>query len=389
MTEDIYLDNSATTPLDQKVIQAMEPYWSRQFGNPSSPHLLGIDAEKTISSCRSQLSKLLDAKVSDLYFTASGTEANNLALFGVANIPFFLRNPGHIITTPMEHPSVLNVIKHLEESGWEVTYLNVDSFGRINALEVKENLRPNTKLVSVMMVNNELGTIAPIAEIGTILEGENKKRNHNIVFHVDAIQALGKIKVNIPELKANLMTFSAHKIFGPKGVGLLYANQEAQIRPILFGGNQENGLRPGTENIPGIVGLTKATQIAVENLDKNNQSLTNLRDRLLEGVDSIPQSRVNSPIDGAPHILNVSFKGVRGEVLIHFLEQRHIYCSMGAACSSRSKETSHVLRAINLHEDELLSSIRISLSPQITLAQIDKVVYSLRETVEEIRNIYM
>lgn len=389
MQHEIYLDNSATTPVAEEVVQAMEPYWSVQFGNPSSPHLRGVAAQKIVSSCRAQLAAILRAQPSELYFTGSGTEANNLALQGVANAPFFLRNPGHIITTPVEHPSVLNVVKHLEKLGWEVTYLPVDRYGKISPEESLRHLRPNTKIVSVMLVNNELGTINPVRQVGEIIQRENQGRQHKIIFHVDAVQALGHIPVKIPDLKAHLCTFSAHKIFGPKGIGLLYAHKDAQLRPIIFGGNQESGLRSGTENVPAIVGLTKAAQLASDGLEENMAKLQQLKSALVEGIRGIPDAQINSPEDGAPHIINVSFPGVRGEVLVHFLEQKRIFVSMGAACSSRKRDVSHVLKAVGLESDQALSAVRLSLAPQITLAQIEYVVYSLKETVEEIRNIYI
>lgn len=389
MQHEIYLDNSATTPVAEEVVQAMEPYWSVQFGNPSSPHLRGVAAQKIVSSCRAQLAAILRAQPSELYFTGSGTEANNLALQGVANAPFFLRNPGHIITTPVEHPSVLNVVKHLEKLGWEVTYLPVDRYGKISPEEFLRHLRPNTKIVSVMLVNNELGTINPVRQVGEIIQRENQGRQHKIIFHVDAVQALGHIPVKIPDLKAHLCTFSAHKIFGPKGIGLLYAHKDAQLRPIIFGGNQESGLRSGTENVPAIVGLTKAAQLASDGLEENMAKLQQLKSALVEGIRGIPDAQINSPEDGAPHIINVSFPGVRGEVLVHFLEQKRIFVSMGAACSSRKRDVSHVLKAVGLESDQALSAVRLSLAPQITLAQIEYVVYSLKETVEEIRNIYI
>lgn len=389
MQHEIYLDNSATTPVAEEVVQAMEPYWSVQFGNPSSPHLRGVAAQKIVSSCRAQLAAILRAQPSELYFTGSGTEANNLALQGVANAPFFLRNPGHIITTPVEHPSVLNVVKHLEKLGWEVTYLPVDRYGKISLEEFLRHLRPNTKIVSVMLVNNELGTINPVRQVGEIIQRENQGRQHKIIFHVDAVQALGHIPVKIPDLKAHLCTFSAHKIFGPKGIGLLYAHKDAQLRPIIFGGNQESGLRSGTENVPAIVGLTKAAQLASDGLEENMAKLEQLKSALVEGIRGIPDAQINSPEDGAPHIINVSFPGVRGEVLVHFLEQKRIFVSMGAACSSRKRDVSHVLKAVGLESDQALSAVRLSLAPQITLAQIEYVVYSLKETVEEIRNIYI
>lgn len=390
MLREIYLDNSATTAVADEVVQAMEPYWSVQYGNASSPHLRGVAAEKTMSSCRAQLANLLKVNPEELYFTASGTEANNLAILGVANAPFFLRNPGHIITTPLEHPSVLQVIGHLETRGWQVSYLTVDGQGRINPQELKALLQPTTKLVSVMLVNNELGTIAPVNEVGRLIEVENQSRQQKIIFHVDAVQALGHIPFTIRATRAHLMTFSAHKIFGPKGIGLLYAQRQVQLRPIMFGGNQERDLRPGTENIPAIVGMTKAAQLAIENLEANIEQMTRVRQALLEGIGTIPQAQINSPLDGAPHLLNVSFQGVRGEVLVHFLEQKRIYVAMGAACASKRRgSASHVLQAIGLGHEDVLGAIRLSLGPQITLDQSQYVIYSLRETVEEIRNIYM
>lgn len=389
MRNEIYLDNSATTPVAEEVVQAMEPYWTIQFGNPSSPHLRGVAAENTLNSSRKQLGNLLQVNPSNLYFTASGTEANNLALQGVANTPYFLRHPGHIITTPIEHPSVLRVVDHLSEIGWSVSYLDVDSFGQIDPQSLRTHLKPDTKIVSVMLVNNELGTIAPIRELGTIIEMENRERQHPIVFHVDCVQALGHLSFRIPELKAHLCSFSGHKVFGPKGIGLLWADRQAKLRPMMFGGDQEGGLRPGTENIPGIVGFTKAVQLVIDNLPSNLEKLTELRQALIDGIKTIPNARINSPAHGAPHLLNASFPGVRGEVLVHFLEQKRIFVAMGAACSSKKKGVSHVLEAIGLGQDEILSAIRFSLAPTITLDQIEYVVYSLKETVEEIRNIYI
>jgi cysteine desulfurase len=389
MQNEIYLDNSATTAVADEVLQAMEPYWSVQFGNPSSPHLRGIAAEKTMSACRSQIASILQVHPGELFFTASGTEANNLAIQGVANAPYLLRNPGHLITTPIEHPSVLNVVKHLESRGWEVTYFPVDSHGRIDPLKLYGLIQPNTRLISVMAVNNELGTITPLNQVGKLIERENQTRQQKIIFHVDAVQALGHIPLSITASKAHLMTFSGHKIFGPKGIGLLYAQRQAHLRPIMFGGNQEGGLRPGTENIPGIVGITKAIQLVTDKFQENTAQMATLRKTLLAGVSSIPNSRINSPEDGAPHLLNVSFLGIRGEVLVHFLEQKRIFVSMGAACSSKRKGASHVLEAIGLPQEEILGAIRLSLGPQLTLDQIKYVVYSLKETVEEIRSIYM
>ena len=389
MHHEIYLDNSATTPVSDQVALAMEPYWAIQYGNPSSPHMRGVAAEKTLRHCRQQISDLLRVHPYELYFTGSGTEANNIAIQGITSAPHFRKHPGHIITTAIEHPSVLNVMKHLETLGWAVTYLDVDKEGQIDLAQFKESLLPETKLVSVMMVNNELGSILPIEAVGEIIQEANTNRSSKIIFHVDAVQALGQIPINIPNSKADLMTFSGHKIFGPKGIGLLYARRGTNLHPILFGGNQEGGIRPGTENMPGIVGLTKAIQIAMKDLETNTKHLLELRAQLISGVNKIEHSYINSPEDGAPHILNIGFEDIRGEVLVHFLEQRRIFVSMGAACSSNRRGTSHVLKAIGMPSEKILGSIRISLAPNITKDQIRYVVSSLGDTVEQIRRIYM
>lgn len=389
MRNEIYLDNSATTPVAEEVLQAMEPYWQIQSGNPSSPHIRGVAAENTITGNRRMLADLLHTDPANLYFTGGGTEGNNIALQGVANAPYLLRNPGHIITTPIEHPSVYKVIEHLQHSGWTVTQLSVDHLGKIDPGEFPKLLRPDTKIVSIMFVNNELGTIEPVAEIGRIIEKENQNRQHKIIFHVDAVQALGHVPINLSNLKADLCTFSGHKIYGPKGIGLLYATRQAMLRPILFGADQEKGLRPGTENVPGIVGFAKAAQLAIENFDSNVKHLQALRNALIEGIKAIPGSQINSPLDGAPHLINASFFDVRGEVLVHFLEQKRIFVAMGAACSSKKRSTSHVLKAINLNQEAALSAIRFSLAPSLSLDQISYVNYSLKETVEELRNIYI
>ena len=244
----------------------------------------GVAAEKTLRYCRQQISDILKVSPSELYFTASGTEANNLAIQGITSAPHFRTHPGHLVTTMIEHPSVLNVMKHLETLGWTVTYLDINSQGQIDLAQLKESLLPETKLVSVMMVNNELGSILPIEEIGKIIHQANNHRSSKIVFHVDAVQALGQVPINVPALGADLMTFSGHKLFGPKGIGLLYARRGTKLRPILFGGGQEGGIRPGTENMPGIVGLTKAIQIAVQDLDQNTEYMTKLRAQLMSGV---------------------------------------------------------------------------------------------------------
>lgn len=388
MQREIYLDNSATTPVLPEVAKAMEPYWTVQYGNPSSPHMRGVAAEKTLNHSRRTLAELLGVTPNELYFTGSGTEANNIAIQGVAAIPHLRKNPGHIITTAVEHAAVLHVVRYLETLGWKATYLPVNRVGRIDPQALKEALRPETRLVSIMLVNNELGTIMPYEEISEIIRAANVGRSTPIILHCDAVQALGKIPVDIRALGCDMITFSAHKIGGPKGVGLLYVKRGTPLRPILYGGGQERGLRPGTENVPGIVGMTKAVTLALENLEANAAHMGKLRAALMERIRAIPDAAVNSPLDGAPHILNVRFAGIRGEVLVHFLEQKRIYVAMGAACSSKSRGRSHVLEACGLDSDEILSSIRISFSPHLTLDDMAYVADALEETVGEIRQIY-
>lgn len=389
MQREIYLDNSATTPVSAEVAKAMEPYWSVQYGNPSSPHMRGLAAEKTLNHCRRTLAELLGAAPQELYFTGSGTEGNNIAIQGVANIPHNRKNPGHIITSAVEHPAVLHVVRYLATIGWEVTYLPVDSTGRIDPTDLKKAITPETRLVSIMLVNNETGSIMPYQEISGIIREANRGRQTPILLHCDAVQALGKIPVDLKTLGCDMVSFSAHKIGGPKGVGLLYVKRGTALRPIMYGGGQERGLRPGTENLPGIVGLTKAVEIALANLQTNAAHMRRLRTKLIDGILSIPDSAINSPMDGAPHIVNVRFAGIRGEVLVHFLEQKRIYIAMGAACSSKSRGRSHVLEALGLSSEEILNSVRLSLSPDQTEDEMDYVVESLAETVGEIRAIYM
>lgn len=389
MQHEIYLDNSATTPVLAEVAKAMEPYWTVQYGNPSSPHMRGVAAEKTISHARRTLAEIFGVNTNELYFTGSGTEGNNIAIQGVANIPHLRKNPGHIITTAVEHPAVLHVVRYLETVGWDATYLPVDKTGSIDPTHLEAAIRPETRLVSIMLVNNELGSIMPYREISRIVEQANEGRSNPIWLHCDAVQALGKIPVDIKTLGCDMITFSAHKIGGPKGVGLLYVKRGTPIRPLMYGGGQERGVRPGTENVPGIVGLSKAVEIAIENLQENTLHLQKMRGDLINGIQAIPDSAVNSPDDGAPHILNVRFAGIRGEVLVHFLEQKRVYVAMGAACSSKSRGRSHVLEACGLTSDEILGSIRLSLSPAQTDADIAYVVEALAETVKEIRQIYM
>lgn len=382
----VYLDNCATTAVDPQVLAAMQPYWQNAYANPSSPHRMGIEAENALTKCRAYLAQLLGVKPYEIYFTSGGTESNNLAIQGFARAQY---KPGHMITTSIEHPSVLNPIRYLaEECGWDVSILSVDAHGKINMTELTDAIRDDTRLISIMLVNNETGVIQDLKQIGDWLATLNQHRDHPIILHVDACQALGKVQFDIKKHHIDLLSLSGHKIHGPKGIGMLYVNEKVRLKPIIYGGGQENGLRSGTENLTGVIGFTKACQLALTNLQSNTQKLQLLRTRMIEQLQQIPDSFCNSPADGAPNIINYRFDGIKAEVLVHYLEQREVYVSMGAACSSRKHETSHVLRAIGLTPEQAATSIRICLSPQLTSEQIDYAAAAIAQSVAEIRSIY-
>lgn len=380
----VYLDNSATTPVDNQVKEAMEPFWHKSFGNPSSPHHLGVVAENALSQCRRFLAQSFGVKPSELFFTSGGTEANNLAILG------FSRNqrlPGHIITTSIEHPSVLNPIENLvTDYGWQVTTLNVNKQGLIDLDDLSQAIRPETRLISIMLVNNEIGAVQDLAKVSSIIADKNQLFNSKIIFHADACQALGIVPIDILGHKIDLLSLSGHKIFGPKGTGLLYCSEQVKLKPLIFGGGQENGIRSGTENVPGIIGFTKACQLTLEN--DNFALITKLKERLVLKLKSIPDCYLNSTKDSAPHIINIGFSGIKAEVLVHFLEQKGVYVSMGAACSSKKSSVSHVLQAIGLTKEQAESSIRISLSTRLSDTDIDYAVETIKTAVDEIRTIY-
>lgn len=380
----VYLDNSATTPVDNGVREAMEPFWQEHFGNPSSPHHLGVEAENALSQCRRFLAQSFGVKPSELFFTSGGTEANNLAILGFGRNQ---RTPAHIITTSIEHPSVLHPIANLAaDYGWQVTKLDVDQQGLIDLDDFAQAIRPETRFISIMLVNNEIGAVQDFSQISNIITAKSQLFNNKIIFHADACQALGVIPINILKHKIDLLSLSGHKIFGPKGTGLLYCSEQVKLKPLVFGGGQENGMRSGTENLPGIIGFTKACQLALQN--NNLAMLTKLRERLVSKLKLIPKCYINSTRGCAPHIVNVRFSGIKAEVLIHFLEQKGVYVSMGAACSSKKPSVSHVLQAIGLTKEETASSIRISLSTKLSDTDIDYAAEVIKTAVDEIRTIY-
>lgn len=378
---EIYLDNSATTKPYKEVVDKMLQALTEDYANPSSLHRKGIEVEKNIKLIRQNIAKSIGAKDKEIYFTSGGTESNNTIIRGIANLNKKRKN--HIISTVIEHPSVLNTLKDLELEGFEITYLNVDENGKIDLNELKESIKPSTCLITIMHVNNEIGSIQPIAEIGKYLKTLDEK----VYLHVDAIQSYGKINFRPSKYNIDFMSVSGHKFHGPKGIGFMYIKENNRLKPLLTGGGQEIGIRSGTENVPGIYGLGEAVKIINQDLNAVIENISKLKDMLKrEIVNNIDDIKVNSPEDGVCHILNISFRGVKGEVLLHYLEQKGIYVSTGSACSSK-KKGSHVLNAIGLKPDEIEGAIRFSLSDTNSEDQIKEVVNVLKESVNDLRMI--
>lgn len=378
---EIYLDNSATTKPYQEVVDKMVLALTTQYGNPSSIYKKGIEVEREIKEIRRNIARSLGAKETEIYFTSGGTECNNTIIRSVAKLNKKTKN--HIISTVIEHPSVLNTLKDLEADGFEVTYLPVGKDGKISLEDLKNAIKKETILVSVMHVNNEIGTIQPIEEIGKYLKSLDEK----VYFHVDGVQSYAKIKFRPSRYNIDFMSVSGHKLHGPKGIGFMYVKENNRIKPLLTGGGQEIGIRSGTENVPGIYGIGEAVRILNQDLEGTIDKIRGLRDLLKEEIlANIDNVNINSPEDGVCHVLNVSFRGVRGEVLLHYLEQKEIYVSTGSACSSK-KKGSHVLNAIGLTPDEIEGAIRFSLSDLNTKEEIMKTVEVLKESVSDLRMI--
>lgn len=378
---EIYLDNSATTKPYKEVVDKMLQALTEDYANPSSLHRKGIEVEKNIKLIRQNIAKSIGAKDKEIYFTSGGTESNNTIIRGIANLNKKRKN--HIISTVIEHPSVLNTLKDLELEGFEITYLKVDENGKIDLNELKESIKHSTCLITIMHINNEIGSIQPIAEIGKYLKTLDEK----IYLHVDAIQSYGKINFRPSKYNIDFMSVSGHKFHGPKGIGFMYIKENNRLKPLLTGGGQEIGIRSGTENVPGIYGLGEAVKIINQDLNAVIEKISKLKDMLKrEIVNNIDDIKVNSPEDGVCHILNISFRGVKGEVLLHYLEQKGIYVSTGSACSSK-KKGSHVLNAIGLKPDEIEGAIRFSLSDTNSEDQIKEVVNVLKESVNDLRMI--
>ena len=379
---EVYLDNSATTKCLPEVAALMTHIMCEDYGNPSSMHKKGVEAEKYVRFSKEIIAKSLKVQEKEILFTSGGTESDNIALIGSAYAN--CRAGRHIITTRIEHPAVMQTCAYLEEQGFEVTYLPVDSQGVIRLCDLEKAMTRNTILVSIMHINNEIGSIQPIAEAGALI----KRMNPNTLFHVDAIQSYGKIKIYPKRMNIDLLSVSAHKIHGPKGVGFLYINEKAKVRPILFGGGQQRGMRSGTENVPGIAGMAKAVEQIFVDFEPKISYLYQIRERFIQGVSKIEGIKINGcpGTDGAPHIVSVSIQGVRSEVMLHALEDKGIYVSAGSACSSNKPAISATLKAIGIEKQYLDSTIRFSFSMFTTEEEIDYTTHCMEELIPMLRH---
>ena len=374
--ETIYFDNAATTKIKTEVLNEMMPYLSMEYGNASSLYSIGRRAKRAIENARKQVATLLNCNSNEIYFTASGSESDNMAIKGFA---YDNRDKGnHIITSKIEHPAVLETCKNLEKQGFEVSFINVDESGRINLEELKNEIRPTTILISVMFANNEIGTIQPIKEIAQIAKA------HNIVFHTDAVQAVGNVKIDVTNMNIDMLSMSGHKINAPKGIGVLYIRNGIKVEKIINGGHQEKDKRAGTENVASIVGIGKACEIANRNLDSHIRNLTRLRDYYISRLQKeMPDKiRINGSMENRlPGNANVSFEGMDASEVIFKLDEKNICVSSGSACSSGKQEPSHVLIAIGVPEKYLKCAIRTTFGDNNTFEEIDYLIRNLKQII--------
>lgn len=375
----IYMDNAATTRVKQEVLDEMLPYFTENYGNPSSIYTLGSKSKNAIEIARERVAKAINAEPKEIFFTAGGSEADNWAIKGVA---FANRNRGnHIITSKIEHHAVLHTCEYLEKQGFKVTYLDVDEYGVVDLEQLKNSITEDTILITIMFANNEIGTIQPIKEIGQIA------KEHGVYFHTDAVQAVGHVKIDVDELNIDLLSMAAHKFYGPKGVGALYVRKGVKIDPLIAGGGQERNRRAGTENVPGIVGMGKAIELAYEHLEENNERLIRLRDKLIKKVfENIDHVRLNGhPTNRLPGNVNLCFEFIEGESMLLSLDMEGIAASSGSACTSGSLDPSHVLLAIGLPHELAHGSLRLTLGDFNTEEEVDYVVEKLTEIVARLR----
>lgn len=379
--KNVYMDYSATTPVKKEVLDAMLPYFSEHFGNPSSLYSIAQESKEALEKARGQVASLIGAKANEVFFTAGGSEADNWALEGVADA---LKDKGnHIITTKIEHHAILHTAEYLEKHGIDVTYLDVDAEGRVNPVDVEKAITDKTVLISIMMVNNEVGTIEPIKEIAEIAH------NHGILLHTDAVQALGNVPIDVDNMGIDLMSMSGHKIYGPKGVGALYIRKGTKISNFIHGGAQEMKKRAGTENLAGIVGFGKAAELAKENLESHINRVSELRDYFISEVTSkIPDTIVNGSMEHRhPGNANISFEYIEGESMLILLDINGISVSTGSACSSKSLTPSHVLSAMGIPVERIHGTLRFTIGDPTTKEDIDYVIEKLVEIVQKLREL--
>lgn len=376
-----YFDHSATTPVNPVVLKEMMPYFSLEYGNPSSMYTLGRNAKKAKEEARQKVARAINCNPNEIYFTACGSESDNLAIKGIAYANRYKGN--HIITSRIEHPAVLNTCKTLEKEGFLVTYLNVDERGFINLEELRNSITNSTILITIMFANNEIGTIEPISQIGEIA------RMYNVIFHTDAVQAVGNIKIDVRQMNIDSLSMSAHKFYGPKGVGALYVKSNVNFKKIQDGGHQEKDKRAGTENVAGIVGLGRAIELANNNLFSYNRKLSFLRDYCITQIkNKIPDVKINGDmVKRLPGNVNISFNGIDGQDLLLKLDEKGICASSGSACSSGSKSASHVLTAIGLTENLSRSTLRITFGNENTKEDVDYLIEFLVESVKTLKRI--
>ena len=380
MEKRIYVDNAATTKTDSRVLEAMLPYFAEVYGNPSSIYAEGRAAKAAVETARAQVATAIGAEAGEIYFTGSGSEADNWAIRSAAKA---LKDKGnHIITTAVEHHAVLHTCQSLEKEGFEVTYLPVDAFGRVSVDAVKNAIKDTTILITVMFANNEIGTIMPIAEIGALA------KEKGILFHTDAVQAIGMVPINVKEMHIDMLSLTGHKFHGPKGSGALYVRKGVKLTSFITGGAQEKNRRAGTENVAGIVGLGKAIELATEDIPKKAAYLTKLRDTYIQQMlDTVPYAQLNGhPEERLPGNANISFSFIEGEGLLLFLDMKGISASSGSACTSGSLDPSHVLLAIGRKHEEAHGSLRVSFDTENTLEDVDTIVTAVAEIVERLRS---
>ena len=385
---EIYLDNSATTKVYPEVVELMTKIMLEDYGNPSSMHNKGVEAEKYVTRATEQIAKALKVKEKEILFTSGGTESDNLALIGVARANN--RAGKHIITTKIEHPAILNTCKYLESEGYEIDYLGVDAYGVISLEELKEKLRKDTILVSIMHTNNEVGSVQPIAEAGALI----KSNNPSTLFHVDAVQGFGKAVIYPKKMNVDLLSVSGHKIHGPKGIGFLYIDEKVKIKPISYGGGQQKGMRNGTLNVPGIAGIGLATELITTNIEEKRNSLYEIKSFFLQEVSKIDKVFVNGCKEDpdnqgcyivketAPHIMNISVKGIRSEVMLHALEEKGVFVSAGSACASHSKKESSTLKSMGADAETMDGALRFSMSFFTTKEELEYTLIALKEVIE-------